>query len=52
MPEYLVALSSERLLRITAPDEESAREKAETKANRDGNHWSAQSAWLTKTGEK
>ena len=51
MPEYLVALSSERLLRITATDEIEAREKAETKANRDGNHWSAQNAWLTKTGE-
>jgi hypothetical protein len=52
MTEYLVALSSERLLRITAPDEESAREKAETKANRDGNNWSAVSAWPTKTGDK
>ena len=51
MPEYLVALSSERLLRIKAADETEAREKAETKANRDGNHWSANNAWLT-TGEK
>lgn len=51
MPEYLVALSAERLIRITATDETSAREKAEAKVNRDGNHWAAQNAWLTKTGE-
>jgi hypothetical protein len=51
MPEYLVALSSERLLRITAADETEAQEKAETKANKDGNSWSAMNAWLTKTGE-
>ena len=52
MPEYLVALSSERLIRIKATDETEAQEKAATKANRDGNHWSAVNAWLTKTGEK
>ena len=51
MPNYLVTLSSERLLLITAPDEESAREKAEAKANKDGNNWSAMSAWATTTGE-
>jgi hypothetical protein len=51
MPEYLVALSAERLLRITATDETEAKEKAEAKANRDGNYWSTQNAWLTKTGE-
>jgi hypothetical protein len=45
MTEYLVALSAERLIRITATDETEAREKAETKANRDGNYWSAQNAW-------
>jgi hypothetical protein len=51
MPEYLVALSAERLIRVTATDETEAKEKAETKANRDGNYWSAQNAWPTKTGE-
>jgi len=51
MPEYLVALSSERLLRITATNETEAKEKAEKKASRDNNHWSAVNAWLTKTGE-
>lgn len=50
MAQYLVALSAERLLYITATDEAEAREKAEAKANRDGNYWSANSAWL-KTGE-
>jgi hypothetical protein len=51
MPEYLVALSADRLLRIKATDETEAKEKAEKKANRDNNYWSAVSAWLTKTGE-
>ncbi len=51
MPEYLVALSAERLIRIVATDETSAKEKAETKANKDNNYWSATNAWLTKTGE-
>ena len=45
MTEYLVALSAERLIRITATDETEARQKAEAKANRDGNYWSAQNAW-------
>lgn len=45
MPEYLVALSAERLIRITATDETEAREKAEAKANKDDNHWSAVNAW-------
>jgi nitrous oxidase accessory protein NosD len=45
MPEYLVALSAERLIRVTATHLTEAREKAETKANKDGNYWSAVNAW-------
>ena len=51
MTEYLVSLSSERLIRIKATNETEAKEKAEKKANRDNNYWSAVNAWLTKTGE-
>jgi hypothetical protein len=48
MPKYEVHLSQERVIIVSATDEESAREKAEKKVNKKSNKWCANIAYEMK----
>ena len=48
MPKYEVHLSQERVIIVSATDEESAREKAEKKVNKKSNKWYANIAYEMK----